>query len=167
MPKIPKRSKTVLAFLQNMWFKDPDRMKTIYAKYVEREEPGKGRARFIRDFLFFGCLTGKRLRQAFGEDECMDFIWEEASPEMGGHSSSSFSHDPIHIADAIKLHQPKVVLVFGKIAQAGVVEAQAKSLIESSPPWQYLYGPHPAARHATVMNELHQMNDKLKEILYF
>ena len=32
----------MVAFLQNMWFRDPRRMKSIYDKYVEREEQGKG-----------------------------------------------------------------------------------------------------------------------------
>ncbi len=68
----------VLGLLQNMWFKDPERAKKTLAFYYEKKGDG-GRERFISDMLFFGCLTGRRLRQAFGEERCDEIIWEEVS----------------------------------------------------------------------------------------
>jgi hypothetical protein len=132
--------KTVLAFLQNQWFKDPQGVKALYARHPDKRND------FIARFLFMGCLTGKRLQKAFGAEVCNSIIWEEASPEVGGHSSSVFKADPAHIEAAIKLHNPEVILCFGKIACDAVRLAvqsihQDKGILIPT-----LYGPHPAAR---------------------
>lgn len=59
--KMPTTHKT-LAFLQNMWVKNPDRVKAM----VQREGE-EFRRRFMEYALFRGCLTGRRIKAAFGE----------------------------------------------------------------------------------------------------
>src|SRR5580704_11561463 len=89
---------TILAFLQCQWFKDPDRARRLLARYCDDEE--RGRNRFLRDMLFLGCLTGKRLQAVFGE-MCSKITWEEASDNIAGKSSGVFPADPQHMAQAI------------------------------------------------------------------
>jgi hypothetical protein len=130
----------IIAFLQNQYFKDPEGVKAMFKENPERRE------RYISAFLFMGCLTGKRLQAVFGEDLCDAIIWEEASPEVGGHSGSPFAADRQHMMNVIQKHKPTVILSFGKIASKGV---------ESLPPIinkevAVIYGPHPAARNGAI-----------------
>jgi hypothetical protein len=149
---------TILAFMQNQWFKDPPRMRKLFEKHYQGR-----RHEFVRTFLFFGCRSGQRLRQAFGDDVCdYHIIWEEASPEIGGRSSAAFPADLQHMAGCIELHRPQIILTFGKIAQGGL--AQALPLVTPPCMVEVITGPHPAARHATVIRELEQMALKLAAV---
>jgi hypothetical protein len=136
--------KTVLAFLQNQWFKDPKGVKAIYERNPDKRNV------FIARFLFMGCLTGKRLQKAFGAEVCNSIIWEEASPEVGGTSDSAFKADLVHIEAAILKHNPQVILCFGKIANDAVKTVVKKIHLEKGFLTPVLYGPHPAARHNTL-----------------
>ncbi len=138
----------IVAFLQNQWFKDPDSIRAMFAENPERRE------RYISAFLFMGCLTGKRLRQVFGEKLCGAIIWEEASSEIGGHSRSLFAANRQHMMSVINKHKPTVILSFGKIASEGV-----KSLPDVDA--AIIYGPHPAARNGAVEG-LRQMRSELE-----
>lgn len=129
----------ILAVLQNQWFRKPEKVRALYAQYPER------RNYLIKQFLFMGCTTGKRLRAAFG-DLCDSIVWEEASPEIGGFAGSSFAADPDHIRRAIELHRPDVVLAFGAIARAGVDEVK--------PGVPIIYSPHPTAKYPDIMQRL-------------
>lgn len=141
----------VLAFLQNQWFpeRQVDNVRRMFAAYPERRND------LIARFLFFRCLTGKRLRKAFGEEWCDRIIWENASPEIGSESSSVFKADQQHILASLTQHKPDVVLAFGKQASNGLLSALR--LIEGPSRFKVICGPHPAARHATVMDDLHDM----------
>ena len=74
--------KPCLAFLQNMWVRDPERVKRDIARYGE-----ECRLTYIEYCLFAGCLTGRRLRQAFGEDLLDRIVWEESTREIAGNAS--------------------------------------------------------------------------------
>lgn len=129
-------SMIVLAILQNQWFKNPAKVREIYERNPEL------RNQLIKRFLFMGCLTGRRLQEAFG-DLCDQIIWEEASPEIGGFSASKFTPDPEHIKAAIEKHQPDVVLCFGKIASDAVRSVCCDTSVRHP---AVMFGPHPAAR---------------------
>lgn len=126
----------ILAFLQNQWFKNPERVKAIMDRNPER------RNQLIGTYLFMGCLTGQRLTVALGESLCDEIIWEECSKEVGGKSSASFPADFAHICEAINTHNPDVILAFGKTA--------GDALRKVSPNQLVIYGPHPAARVGAV-----------------
>lgn len=144
----------ILAFLQNQWFRDPVRVKAIYARNPEH------RNELIRRFLFGGCLTGRRLMTTFGEDLCWKQItWEEISPEIGGHASSKFPADLGHITVAIRKFDPDVILAFGSIAQ------EALKRTTSVRPRTIVYGPHPAARGADTMPQLCVMADTVRQLI--
>ena len=140
-----------LAFLQNMWVRDPGRVKHTIA------QDGEGfRRRFLTYALFAGCLTGRRLKAAFG-DLCDDIVWEEVSCEIGGKSSSVFPPDYAHITQRMAEEKPDVLLAFGKIACDALV------FVAAPRPVPVISGPHPAARHSTVAAELSEMANKLRE----
>ncbi len=126
----------IVAFLQNQWFRNPEGIKAMFAENPERRE------RYIEAFLFMGCLTGKRLQAVFGEELCGAIIWEEISPEIGGHASSKFPANPAHIRAVLEKHKPTVVLAFGKLASDALRSMEVDAAI--------IYGPHPAARNGAI-----------------
>lgn len=134
----------VLCILQNQWFKDPEAVKKIFDRWPHK------RNYLIASYLFMGCLTGRRLRSAFGEELCDEIIWEEASPQVGGVSSSRFPADPKHIADAIIKHQPSIVIALGSIASSGVMAAMSRIVQDERFQFQLITGPHPAARQDPI-----------------
>lgn len=152
----------IVAFLQNQWFKDPERMKTIIARTVESEKArgGKDEAEvrdfYISTFLFWGCVTGRRLRDVFGEKLCEKIIWQEQSPQIGGKASAAFPADIGHIRESLTRHDPTLVLALGKLASTAL-----RSIAADGVPWTLLTGPHPAARHATVMDELRSLREQI------
>lgn len=125
----------ILAILQNQWFRNPGEVKALFARHPEH------RNRLIRDFLFMGCLSGKRLLRFLGEELCSQIIWEEASPEIGGHAGSNFGADLEHLRAAFKKHSPEIVISFGQVAGRAVklIEPEMEAV-------KFLYAPHPAAR---------------------
>lgn len=139
----------ILAFLQNQWFPNPERVKAIYARHAN--DPVHC-AKLRAAHLFMGCLTGKRIRAAFGDDMRHEIVYAEASPEIGGHASSSFKADPSHIASTIEFWKPKIVIGFGRIAGDGVMAAMR--LLQGKSEFYFTLAPHPAARHASVRDEL-------------
>lgn len=126
----------ILAILQNQWFKNPEKVKQIYARNPELRND------LIKRFLFMGCLTGKRLRTAFG-DLCDTIIWEEASGEIGGYSASKFVPDPEHVKRAIETHKPDVILCFGEVAKTAVRSVCCDTGARHP---AVMFAPHPAAR---------------------
>jgi hypothetical protein len=136
----------ILAFLQNQWVNEPERVRASIEKYGE-----KYRRRFIAFALFSGCSTGRRLRSSFG-DLCDQIIWEEASPKIGGHSSSFFVPDKNHISQRIDEESPDVILAFGAAACAAVQKTLSKRL--DGPCIEFIQLPHPVARHTGLMELL-------------
>lgn len=126
----------ILAFLQNQWFHNPEAIKAQFARRPEM------RNALIGTYLFMGCLTGRRLAAALGDDLCDQIIWEECSPEIGGKSSAAFPADLKHIRHAITEHMPDLILAFGKLA------GDALRTLKPSQP--VIYGPHPAARFGAI-----------------
>src|SRR4051812_46598313 len=105
---------TIVAFMQNMWVRDPERVKQFIAAHPE---PTRERYRrlLIARLLFMGCLTGRRLQAAFG-DVCDSIVWEESTREIAGDPKTIFPPDLIHIRQVLAECEPSVVLTFGKIA---------------------------------------------------
>ena len=174
-PRVPKieyeavenctlnRPKKIVAFLQNMWFKDPPVMQAQLQRFLE-VDPISGRERFIRTWLFWSCLTGKRLRRAFGQDLCDEIIWEEGSPEIGGKSSSVFKPKYSHIHRVIEKHNPAIILAFGKVVIPTARLVVQKMMQPGKQP-VLIVGPHPAARGGFVVQDLADMTQALKELL--
>ena len=131
----------IVAFLQCQWFKNPARMRHIYELHGNTPEL---RAELNATFLFFGCLSGKRLKASFG-DLCDSIIWEESTKEIGGESSFKPLPDPAHIIAVLDYFKPDLIITFGKVAHHAVANLTAIPIISA---------PHPAARHSTICAEL-------------
>jgi len=148
----------IVAFLQNTWVRDPENLKRIYAEVAARGnvDVAKHRNCMITYMLFAGCLSGRRLKAAFGEELCYEIYWEEASTEITGTPSAKVTADPEHIRRVLESQQPDVVLCFGRIACNAV-----------EPLWNgvLLRAPHPAARGDHIVPALLQMRKQLEREL--
>lgn len=139
--------KTILAVMQNQWFRDPEAVKRIVARWPQRRRDLIGR------FLFAGCKSGRVLKAVF-QNRINSIVWEEASPEIGGESSSCFPADLDHLRAVLCDVQPDVVLAFGRIA--------SDAMTALVPAEKLITGPHPTARGGFVMQQLTRMRDKLE-----
>ncbi|HEX3800234.1 MAG TPA: hypothetical protein VH413_16180 [Verrucomicrobiae bacterium] len=153
--------KTTVAFLQNQWFKDPERVRKMI-----KEDGEELRLRILEYALFAGCLTGRRLKAAFGE-LCDEIHWEEISREIGGHASSVFPPDMKHIGEVLATQRPQIILIFGKHAAAALEPAIQTALSEGDLEWRphLITGPHPAARQVNTIDDLNRMRDDLVRLL--
>ena len=149
----------ILALLQNQWFPDPERIPRVLAYYQEKKGEEAGRHRFVRDMLFLGCLTGRRIREAFGEDMLEYFTFEEVSPKIGDHPGASFPPDIDHLTKTFKFVRPELIVAFGRIAQAGV------DVLRGGSEWDdpdVIICPHPAARGPRTMPDLAAAADEVR-----
>ena len=137
---IPDQPCYAVAFLQNMWVRDPNRVKAMITKDGEEL-----RSRLIEYSLFAGCVTGRRIKKAFGQEALDKIVWEESTREIAGDPKTIFPPDPAHIADVLKKHDPTVVITFGQIAYKAVKPLWTGALLQL---------PHPAARQPDTINRL-------------
>lgn len=139
----------VVAFLQNVWVHDPERLRRIFEREPEiREE-------MIARLLFMGCFTGGRLTKAFG-DLCDEIVWEETTLEIAGNPKTILPAQPEHIREVLARHNPKIVLTFGRIAFEAIKPLWTGHLISL---------PHPAARQGGIVERLKLGNDELRRML--
>jgi hypothetical protein len=143
----------VVAFLQNQWVQDPERVRAIYARYAGDLER---RAELNARFLFLRSVTGRRLREAFGE-LCDRIVWEEITTEIGGVSGAVFPADPGHVRRVLAHFDPAVVLAFGRVARDGLIPFIGRRVM--------VFAPHPAARRPSVFAELRAAAERLRDVL--
>lgn len=177
MPKPAKRSArkpTIMFLLQCQWFRDPDRARQVLATYVTFEGEEEGWNRFVRDMLFMGCLTGRRIREAFGDVLCEDAcgygetpvttVFEETSREMGGRSGAAFPPDPDHLTASLRLHRPDIVVAFGRVASEALALPEVKAEMEAQPQTiDVVHTGHPAGRGPNVMNGLREAAEIVRD----
>lgn len=137
----------VLAFLQNQWFRNPAKIKQI----IQDAEFPDAREFYIKTFLFWGCLTGRRIKAALGEAWIEQITFEECSREMGNSASSRFPADLQHIQQVIDKHKPTVVIAFGQLAKDALMQLYERNS------FVLLLAPHPAARQSDVSQQLREL----------
>jgi len=93
----------ILVFLQNMWVKNPLKVKKILAKNPEKWNE------ICKDLLFMGCITGKRIKAAFG-DLTDNMIFDETTKEIADNPKVVLKADLSHISDTIKRIKPDIIL---------------------------------------------------------
>ena len=101
--------RSVLAFLQNPWFK-PGTNPEIIERYREDAD-------FRRKILAMSA-TGRALRDAFGP-LYQKIIWDNASYESGESREHMAKPDFLYMARRVALVRPDVILLFGGQAQLG------------------------------------------------
>lgn len=129
-----------LAFLQNMWVRNPERVR----KTIERDGE-EFRRKFMRYALFAGCKTGRILTKIFGEEALERIEFEETTRQISGNPKEIFPADLEHMAAAIKEHQPKIILAFGAIAHNALTQIGQSD---------YIRAHHPASRHPDTFQNL-------------
>ena len=147
----------IVAFLQNAWYREPDRVRTIASRM-----PRARSERFLRSvhtYALHQSHTGRILRQTFGE-LYERITWAEASPQIGNHSSSRFPADLDHMAAILDSFAPQFVLAFGCVARDAVTELCASR--DMIPPF---LGPHPACRKKDTTERLRTMAANLRLVI--
>lgn len=130
----------ILAVLQNMWVKDPDRVREILTRWPQ------ARRRMIVSSLFAGCRTGQVLKKVFGDDCPNRFIWEESTREIAGNPRDIFPPDMRHLRAVLAAEKPAIVIGFGRIAYSALSQlVDGKDLIVC---------PHPTARQGDTLVRL-------------
>ena len=145
----------VLAILQNMWVKDPERLKRMFTYHGE-----EFRLAMMRRLLFAGSKTGRNLKKAFGDDLLAKITFEETTREIAGDPKTIYPADLQHLAICLERHRPEVVLTFGKIAE----DAWRKTRCDFDRPL-HLAAHHPASRHPSSWQTLTEAAAKLREYL--
>jgi hypothetical protein len=144
----------IVALLQNMWVRNPEKVRAMIA----RDKTGELRGMIIERALFAGCLTGRRLRTAFG-DLVNEFVWDECSPVIADNPRDYHAPDPAHIRSVFEKHSPDIVICFSTPAHTIVSELCAERGIKFIP------GPHPAARQLDVPDRLTAIRCLLLEMV--
>lgn len=158
------RQMKILAFMQNAWFHNPEKVRHIMAAMTpERAETY--RRRLIAYSLFAGCKSGRVLEHVFGKRLCQEIVWEESTKDVGGHASSVFPADIEHIRSRIIEESPQIVLSFGGVATDGVIAATREFNTGHFAQVTYIGGPHPTARAATTKRSLESMAANLQRVL--
>ncbi|HEV2329206.1 MAG TPA: hypothetical protein VGY56_10500 [Verrucomicrobiae bacterium] len=137
---------TIVAFMQNMWVREPARIERQLASVPPRHRE-KLRSALIRYCLFAGCLTGRRLRKAFGEYLCQQIIWDEASPKICDTPREIPPAEIPHILAVLRRHDPKIVIAFGKSAGDALRSCWTGPIV---------FSPHPACRRQEDLVKLQQ-----------
>ena len=148
----------VLGILQNQWFREPEKVREILERASRLRGPEAARLtrrRFCARALFAGCRTGLILRQSLGDELCQRIVWENASPELGGHAASKFPANMDHLREVLADVKPDVVIALGRIAEEAL-----RQLV----PWEKLFCcPHPTARGVDVRPHLKRLKSELEK----
>ena len=137
----------ILAFLQNLWVKDPRYTYDFFKKYPN------SRNNIIKSLLFMGCLTGRRIKKAFGWELADRIIYDECTKEIANNPKTICNPDLEHIKETLNKFKPDRVITFGAIAYKAVSKVFPKDKIFKSP--------HPAARQKNTMDKLKSIAKEL------
>jgi hypothetical protein len=135
----------IVAFLQNLWVKDPEKMRQIFDRH-----PGfESRAYMLRTLLMRGGRTGKILKATLGMETINQIIWEETTTQIAGDPKTIFPADLSHIRKVLNFYKPEAVVTFGRIASKSVFLVANGMLAEPAEfTFELLCVPHPCARPA-------------------
>src|SRR5574337_465669 len=139
---------TIPCFLQNVWVKDAQGLRDIFARHPEN------RVGIIRRLLFYKCLTGRRILVCFGEDLINHMIFEEASLEIADDPRTVCPPDPEHIHICLEKYRPQVILTFGRVATDAVRPIWGYWNMPPDRISRFISCPHPAARQKDTVDKL-------------
>lgn len=150
----------VLAFLQNMWVKDPAKVQVSLDRWKDTPEFWN---RMVASLLFSGCITGRRIKTAFGDDLAFSIIYDECTKEIADNPKVILKPDFEHIANTIKRIKPDVIITFGNHAYKAVTSMYESGAIfyHTVPTCKIIVSPHPAARQPDTLDKLKAVAEKL------
>jgi hypothetical protein len=146
-----------VAFLQNLWVKDPTRVQAMFERYPEQREY------MLRKLLFCGGRTGTILKATLGWDLCLKIIWDESTTQIAGDSKFVFPPEPAHIRRVLEKHRPEIVVTFGLIASKSVFKVFSEMMAGLGEfKCQFRSVPHPCARtRQDPLGKLHELRGML------
>ncbi len=150
---------TILCFLQNMWVREPKKVRAWLDKNPDLWNGA------VAGFLFAGCVTGRRIRTCFGDELIRKMTFEECTKEIAGDSRTVCESDPEHIRAALENHQPKIVVTFGKIAADALDNVCYETKTGRPGVIPIIHCPHPAARQADTVEKLKNAAADIKRLL--
>lgn len=141
----------ILVFMQNMWVKEPEKVKQA----IERSKDPEAWNNWVKTLLFAGCITGKRIKQVFG-DLVEDMIFDESTKEILNNPRDVPKADLEHMRNTILRIHPDTIITFGNHASKAL-----EKIITSPYPFYHIRipkhifnAPHPAARQPETMARL-------------
>lgn len=149
----------VVVYLQNMWVKEPAKIQASLDRHKDNPMFWNKMCKLL---LFAGCITGRRIKNAFG-DLVNDMIFDETTKEIAGDSKKIFKPDYFHIESSLNRLKPDVVICFGAIATKAVTNVIENGGCEFVP--AIISAPHPAARQPDTMDKLKTAAKQLRELL--
>ncbi len=154
-----KAKKTIVAFLQNPWFRPGTSQRYIdmYGGATTMDQ------KFHRKVLEMSA-TGRALRKAFGPlyDE---IIWDNANPRHGTTRDAMLPPDSTHMAHRIALYDAKIILLFGRQAAAGWERILSfKDLVDLRIGRVVLNSKHPMARGSST-DHLKKIGDDVRRLI--
>ncbi len=149
----------ILCFLQNMWVREPEKVRAWLAKNPDLWN------RAVAGFLFAGCLTGRRLRTCFGDELISQMTFDECTKEIAGDSRTVCSPDPEHIKAALEKHRPKIVVTFGKVAASALDHVCYETKQDTPSVIPIINCPHPAARQPDTIEKLKAAAKQIQDYL--
>jgi hypothetical protein len=124
-----------IAFLQNPWF-PPDTRKEAIDRYTTGQD-------FHRRLLGT-TMSGRRLRQAFGDVVYGQIHWDNVAPAASHIASGVTEVDMLHVERSMARVKPIIILTFGVIAR----DALKNSIYGAQTKMFHCH--HPNARHKTL-----------------
>lgn len=144
-----EREMIVMGLMQNTWARDPVRVTKMLCRNPELRNV------LIAQLLFAGCMSGRRLRTAFGP-LCDDIVWENATPVVTSSPNAKVAGDADHLRASLAYVKPDVVLAFGKVARDTITAAAYEGVV--------IPGPNPVARTGGIDARLNLMRLSLATV---
>lgn len=142
----------ILVFMQNMWVKEPAKVQVVLDRHKDKPDFWN---RMVKSLLFSGCITGKRIKQAFG-DLTTDMIFDESTKEILNNPRDVPKADLVHMRNTILRIRPDAILTFGNHAAKGLDKIITSPYVfyHIRIPKHIFNAPHPAARQPETITRL-------------
>lgn len=132
---------SIVAFLQNPWFKQRSDFDRVVEMYRDNQE-------FHKKILLMS-MSGRRLYAAF--KELYNVIhWDNSNWRSGKRACDVLPPDHAHMLNVIKLRNPRIILTFGNQARDALSDSTGTRMMKLLPmPPMIMSCHHPNARHMT------------------
>lgn len=156
----------ILAFMQNMWVKDPAKVQKSLDRWKDKPEFWNN---MVKTLLFAGCLTGRNIKKAFGQDLALSIIWDETTKEIADNPKYVPKADLEHMRNTILRVRPDVIITFGKNAESALekIILNKNVFYHIRIPKHIFHAPHPAyvTRNPKAMDTINWVADRIKELV--
>lgn len=137
----------ILGLLQNPWAYDPETAQALM------NEGHEHRRRWIMNAMPKS-PTGRRLRRSLGDSLFHLIVWDNGDPTVSSSPSYQAKPDHFHVARLIGHYRPKLIICYGKVAQATLVGQRFQGVIITCC--------HPTYRNVLTVSQLTEAAQSVK-----